>query len=1120
MATANPRKSLSVDMNVVGMSLGEVNTRNLTERRLKKGECPTCGNKTHKIGLFKKKTALSIEGSCLYGRCLLCHPLEGYLQRPAPGEEVLHTPSREKKPPKNVVIETEKSYDLPDDSTLMSGITMDHPLIVGERNWNGELRHDEMYNYEEDSYDAGPHLNYKKPTPSVGPSIGSKMELERFRHSSCDSLNSGRPRPPRRYSSHREAMMDQIGLDIIQDQPQPHQKPTRLNNRMSIRQSRVQENVPHHSPKSPKTITFTRSSRSNSPSTPMRQKEDARSTKNVQKEITFMPLQNMDNERKQSQQNEEQPEIDVKLESIKSSQQHYNLQKQQRVKKKHEELEHYSEEYAYIQDERKEPVRHTQSSDKTTMSSEEVIKHPVVSISRRGLPDDDCTEGFGKNGPTKNGRSFVSGISQDFHYEREEASLEDNDIDEIIASLDHRNKDQGFRNLAEHVMERGVIAKSRIKDNGGVQILVESMWSDMGDASVMEAACELLFALVVSSDGAQESDILIGESAEGAIDALLITMQTHLTLESIQHLGCSILHCLASASSHGVPDGTLSGAVLMVVNAMAMHGHSLKIQQIGIRALYSQCMLSKHAEANKKNLETCGQNGDPGISVIRKAMETAQSDIFTIELAARLYWALASNEDVARQLMESPYVANEIVDAINRYHNRPEAAALMEAAYGALANLVRVCDDRHVFRDNLLMTKVSQSFEAFQHDEAVCIEACTLVGVLAADPQNLEYLASLGVVTAISEVMHLNESLREEALFALVCLARGSEKNKLVLSSDSKIRWLIGLMRDSVEPLVIQKTACNLVGSLCVLKEAAQRAVEFDVLDGILKLLRSHPNERDIQEASFMTLRNITNHPTSFDLFVKFETSKVILDAMVASTESVTAQLNACVMLWNICAKAKKDPSTLVGAGAIKQVVKAMQMHMESGKVLEMACGALWCLIDQLDSRKDELLDCGAIDAITCSLVMHPKELPTLEKACGLLANICTSPRTAEAIAGSQGISMIVEAMRNNSSSMKLLELGVLALRNLVLTNHSFANEASNSISTVIKCMNENPDAVGFQREACNALWALAAQSEECKSKILALDGVTVLMGALENNTSYDDIQDAARGAINQLALS
>eukprot|EP00545_Synedropsis_sp_CCMP1620_P003998 CAMPEP_0119018990 /NCGR_PEP_ID=MMETSP1176-20130426/20745_1 /TAXON_ID=265551 /ORGANISM="Synedropsis recta cf, Strain CCMP1620" /LENGTH=94 /DNA_ID=CAMNT_0006973109 /DNA_START=10 /DNA_END=290 /DNA_ORIENTATION=+ len=94
-------------------------------------------------------------------------------------------------------------------------------------------------------------------------------------------------------------------------------------------------------------------------------------------------------------------------------------------------------------------------------------------------------------------------------------------------------------------MANGQMAKTHIRESDGVQILVESMWTDMTDASVMEAACELLFALTASSDGNPDSDMLVGDSAEGAVDALLITMQTHITVESIQSSGCGTLHCLA-----------------------------------------------------------------------------------------------------------------------------------------------------------------------------------------------------------------------------------------------------------------------------------------------------------------------------------------------------------------------------------------------------------------------------------------------------------------------------------------------------------------------------------------------------------------------------------------------
>lgn len=1217
--------SSRADMRAVGMSLGEMNQRNLAERRHKKGECPTCGNKTHKIGLFGKRTALTIDGSCLYGRCLLCYPVEGYTRRPAEAVAQPHTQAHAQGhnthiphahaqvvtqaqahaqqthahahtqlPPQgmdniphtqvqgqgqlqgqvaplapavsavgllpnlvtsNFVIETEDRGDIPDDNTMVSGITMDHRLIVGARNWNGEVVGDELYEEDDDSLTGGAWGagGQGRPEPSVG-GMDDMKPPERRRGSRGDDnsmisanggpQNSGRPSgPPRRYSNNHDLMMDQVGQNIAATEIRPR-KNSRQPSAGAMRP--LDENESFSAGGilgKPRTVSPSSISRGGS--------NHDRRFSGKSSDHYAAPL---------DYRGEEKLEIDSASRHWDPNPQEYAINENNRLSPSSRgrprvdasdpiQAEAYGDP-AFERDlramDRNQQFRRTQAqSEEVPPPSAEperarsgggVARYggsvwssnngppPLVDRSRRGLPDDgDFAEGLGRGGgrPQANVRPPREPSDSNMH----QSSVSVDDIADIIDTLDHTNRVRGFQALAELIMANGQMAKERIRESDGIQILVECMWTDMTDPAVMEAACELLFALTASSDGNPDSDVLVGDSAEGAVDALLITMQTHIGAESIQSSGCGTLHCLASASSTNkdVPDGTLSGAVFTVVNAMDMHRQSQEVQEWGIRALYSQCMLSRHAESNKKNLAQSGHDGGGGMGVIRNAMETAKSDLVTVELACRLYWSLAANEDVARELMDTPGAFNAIVDALNRYIKKPEAAPMMEAVFGALANLARVCENQLLFRDSDVVRRATQSIKAFHYGEVLYIEACALLGVLATDRRNCELLISFDVVNVISKLMQRyehNQMLQEEALWALVCLTHGSNLGKLALSNEIIVGAIIRLMRDKKSCPVIREMACTLIGSLCVLKESAQVAVTLGAIDNVLALLKDHPNERRIHEAAFVTLRNITSQGTGVDLFLKFETAKTILDAMTASTNSVAAQLNACCLLWNICAKAKKDPSALVDAGAIMQVVKAMQIHMESGEVLEMACGTLWCLIDQSDTRKKELLGCGAIDAVTCTLVMHPKEPPTLEKACGLLANVCTSTHMAEAIADSQGISMVVEAMTNNSSSMKLLELGTLVLRNMVLTNHEFATEASNGISAVINCMKDNPDAVGFQREACNTLWALAAQSEECKNKILALDGVTVLMGALEHNSCVGDVQDAARGAINQLALS
>lgn len=1192
MSQPNPPEprasSRSGDVRPGGRLLGEINQRNLAERRHKKGECPTCGTKTHKIGLFGKRTALTMEGLCLYGRCLLCNPVEGYARRPQavgattpsrqqslahPPEPASPSPTIPSGLPSNFVIETENRYrDIPDDGTMVSNITMDHRLIVGARNWDGEVdaegEDDESVGVA--SWGGG---GQGRPEPSVGGlddmQPPQRRALSTIKSDDAPSTTSGPAGPssnsrafsqPARYNSQHEAMMDQIGFDIaapLENRPRKNHRATPVTSSRHFDESfsagtllgrprpvspssnsrggsssrgggiddlRISSNSAdldfrfHHSHGEEK-LEIDAGSRpwetpsaefatNDTPSSPSERHSATRSRFSVDDDALMQAETYGD------------AAFDRDLRSSRGSADRVGLDLRRNQ----------------TQSDAVAPIPTLEIERSRTLSSTMGPRHggsvwtsnkghpPPAIRSRRGLPDDEYTDGLARSGRS-HANVRRSRDVPDANANKSSVSVDD--ISEIISSLDHANRVRSFQSLAELIMTNGQKAKVIIAENHRIQILVESMWTDMSDPSVMEAACELLFAITASSDGMPESDVLIGESAESAVDFLLITMQTHCDVELIQSSGCGTLHCLASASSTNadVPDGTLSGAVFTVVNAMVKHQHSQLVQEWGIRALYSQCMLSKHADSNRKNLVQSGSEDGGGLDVIRCALSTAKSDLVTVELACRLYWTLAANEDVARELMETPEAFRSIMGVLDRNHKKPEAAPIMEAAYGALANLAKVGEHQYLFQDSDVIARATQSIQAFHYNEGLYIEACALIAVLASDAGNREKLMALEVVNVISKLLHQhdhNQALQEEVLLALVCLTNGCDVAKQWLANDtsSTISHVVRLMRERNSTPTMKALACTLTGSLCILKESADVAVTHGAVDTALALLREFPNERKIQEAVFVTLRNITSQGMNVDLFLKFGTAKLILDAMSASSDSVSAQLNACGLLWNICAKSMRDPSALVDAGAIMKIVEAMQIHMESGEVLEMACGALWCLIDNSDSRKKELLGCGAVDAVTCSIVMHPNEPPTLEKACGLLANICTSTHMAEAIADSQGISIVVEAMTGNSDSMKLLELGTLVLRNMVLTNPEFASEAANGIPVLIRCMKDNPDAVSFQREACNALWALAAQSEECKNKIAALGGVAVLMSALEHNSCVGDVHDAAHGAITQLALS
>jgi hypothetical protein len=1384
-------------MEGVGLSVGELNKKNLASRRFKKGECPTCGNKTHKVGFFGKRIALTIEGQSLYGRCLLCHPVEGYAKRP-------DQPGSSKQPghlfvPRTLELEDRYHDDDDDNGTMVSGITMDHRLVVGARNWRGG---GEEY---EEGYDSASGEEFEVISPTIGAgrrrpeaSVGGDDGHPRRPPGRDASLYvpGGATSQPTRFTSH-DVRMDAIGSNMnltmetqtkkgrgrksSMSRPQPMGGESIMENSISelsalrdkspssrrggsprLYNSRGydEENSMHSSDSTRlREIRVHPFPTTTAPSYPIEARDlraaapnhdrfvgvkgDSKNDKswngsvdfvvggsqefavgiphaaiteefvlnNTPKKSEFVPrdgafrggpaplagyapkntssgglLDDDDDEHSafrdirvpsrtaqpavmntlppafQKSQSSFQQASDSSLQCVPSfarsmtsefaptvrfgvgfveeaptertlrGTEHgdqyntsrppdaFGVQAHGRYGGHHDEFAMNmgvpsSEQYDAGEDDfivletapkerfsegsrRQDPYAektgsNSQQPEPYGLSQEqhdfrsdlgridnrfrpnttEVDSSSRQERNRRGMPDGDGTfssssqpgvspirgkkatisvdtpdtaETSSRSGPSV--ASAPPPRAQDYNAvptpevpkeATEEARPHDNymrvpptmtnltvqNIPVILNSLDQANdkqKENAFRNLAQIVFLNGQKAKIHSKQYYAIETLIDFMWSDMGNPDVLAGCCEYLFALAASTDGEPQSDAVTGVNAEGAIDALLISMQSHCSVESIQRSGMGTLCCLAQASSNNpeINDGTLSGAVLCVTNAMDAHRASFGVQEWGIRALHSQCIQSANAESNKASLVKAGSDGGAGLDVIARAMETLKNDVVSLEWSCRLYWCLSASDDITSSATSVHVLA--IMNAVRAFSKRSSTSSLIEAAYGALANFSRNDQISVEIVDSGFVPIVIDSMRHYTDDEGVNIEACGLLSNLAQVQENKnEIMQSDGVATLCRVIQFFPKSseLQEEAIGALLCLAVGSDEAKKSMCTKSTFSLLVKILLDRHSSVSLHETACSFVGSLCTLEEPAQLASAAGVVDAILSAIKVRPRERKVLEAAMMALRNIVCNDVGLDPLLGLDAIRTICNAMDSGSDSESVQLNGCYILWSICAKANQEPVSVVDAGGIEQIVKSMQSHMESAHVLEMACGALWSLADKSDDRKSAVVNSGGIDAITCALIMHPTETRTLETACGVLSNISVKRELASVLADAQGISIIVEAMRNNASSLYLLEFGTIVLRNIVLTNPGIATEASNGISSIIQGMKDHPDAISFNVEACNALWGMAAQSADCKSKIHELDGVTVLMGALDHHNSVIDVQDAARGAISQLAM-
>lgn len=1132
------------DMLAIGIDI-DGGDRALAERRAKRGECETCGIQTHKISVFGKKTPLTKEGKVIKGRCLKCHQVQGSdhrpstqpqlssqpriarntglgaqsprtppsmrqqssrfptqqqqgLQRrqfstpvilnehdlpPAPVTQQQHStrndvPSRQQSPRRKTQqhSQPEQSFAVPshlefdDGASVVSGITLDATLYRAARDGTSSAAVD----YDSEEEDAKMPLTQRRPGPE--PSMMSNHDRQSEQRSNedlapvglennTDNLNLKPPPAPYAVEVGASRVNSLAAKEYYGERPimgSPRQlidsKPLAVPARKRSMVKHISSNEEH---------LFTESSRAEPP--------------RINSTLRGVPDDGM---------------IDDPMSTM---------------------VGNVGLKSANFRGRPDDDVIHDPMGDVAALKS---TGGPDMGLANAavGAPSKDRVNNMMQR--------LLKVEKMNEQQSRKGKKQKDKTLQEIPVIIECINSNDGDSNirerafvaLAEILWRSGDKARDYIIQHKGIDALVNAMWEDMAIVRIQDAALEFLFSLAASSDGRASSDLLTNQ--ESICDSLLFAMQSHITVPSIQLKGCSILACLSSASSNNkkISDGSLSGAQLIVLNALCNHIDSAEIQRIGIQTLYFQCSLSENAESNKRSLiQSTLDNGRPGVDVVVDAMMQLCDDIVSTEFACKMWWCLTSSEDLVKSTSVIPGVVKQILIACQRHIENNKALALIEASFGVFGNLAHIETMRIELQQQGVVQILIDGMHFHRNDFGVNIEACSALANVALFDCGRDDAVREGGVRTIVDAMQLfieSPEFVAEAARALVCLSVHSDEAKQQMMSSEVVHCLVQASYKHNSNPQVQETTVALIASLTVDAQGTEIVLEHGGISLLTRTLESASGLRILDSAT-LACRNISCQSVHPETLTQPGIVTRVVDAMQLHEKEASIQRNACCLLLNIISKSVDSPGSIVGRDGVASLVKAMQEHMESGELLELACGVLWGLVNNSDDRRRLLVGSGAIDVVACSLVMHPNRTSTLEPACGVLANASLEPSLAEAATNAQAVSNTAEAMRSNSSTLSLLEIGCITLRNIVLKLPRFAQEASAAVSVVINAMRDNMEDENFLREACNLLWVLAVHSDDCQSKISALDGIPVLMSCLEQSSKDSDVHCAALGAFN-----
>ena len=190
-----------------------------------------------------------------------------------------------------------------------------------------------------------------------------------------------------------------------------------------------------------------------------------------------------------------------------------------------------------------------------------------------------------------------------------------------------------------------------------------------------------------------------------------------------------------------------------------------------------------------------------------------------------------------------------------------------------------------------------------------------------------------------------------------------------------------------------------------------------------------------------------------------------------------------------------------------------MKQLIEASSLQEVTCKALCAIIDDFEVHKKIALSLGIVDAIICLILVHPHDVIVLNEAVKVLTSLSTVNGCMEKIANGGAITAIIDAMHSNKTCLDLTIVGARFIHNAVLEEKKLANDATESITAIISCMNGHPESTELLVVACDALKCLIICSEVCKKHFLVSHGRSILEKIIAEK-KYDGKEGSSQATI------
>ena len=400
--------------------------------------------------------------------------------------------------------------------------------------------------------------------------------------------------------------------------------------------------------------------------------------------------------------------------------------------------------------------------------------------------------------------------------------------------------------------------------------------------------------------------------------------------------------------------------------------------------------------------------------------------------------------------------------------------------------------------------------------ESGCDLITRMAGILPDDTP--EFKAAVVLLSENVKVIEINTKAYSSCLDALNSLCQLSDGNKLAFAkagTDCHNAIIRGLSSES-PGLETRELACELFWCVTADRSAASELSKDGLLSKkIIVALKSVPRTKSsvhFYGAACGTLANLALDPDNHRKMIDLGVVQVLCEAIYVYDFSEDVNSAACTALANLSAS-RDIRNAIVSQGGTPALFSSMKSTSNNADIQSEVFRALNNLCESSSDGKQAIV--ADMEIIITTYFRHDGVKYIQQITCSILSRLSSDEKCRKSmIKVTQTFNALAKIMKANLSKKLVLKAACLALSNLSKEEEIIPIILSKGFSTlVIDAMYDNTDCEQLQEYACNFLMNISLASPAAYDDICS-DGIKCIVKAMQTAPTSASLQQAICGAL------